>query len=319
MIQLKQKDPIEYQLKLSQFKNQIQQQENTHAQATNTVKCPRCGSTNITAGQRGYSLLTGFVGSGRTVNRCANCGHKWKPWDETYISRPEDRRSRPSEAYEIFWYFVRISQPPPEYLRKSIWRSRTQGNLLGGWVLQFTGACISDIYPFFDLSAVLFSGLSITLFCISVFSVMFFQAISGVVWYVLSRAVETTVCIPIRFSEPFALVTDHVSCSIPQLSLRDTVSCQPLARYIRKSHFPCFIYRVGITIFTQKNLCLMHHGFCHDDTFSGLRLPPIFDMFRIKIRGAVFPMSSIKSKNISIQSYSMMIWPYVEGPVNYDV
>lgn len=79
MIQLKQKDPIEYQLKLSQFKNQIQQQENTHAQATNTVKCPRCGSTNITAGQRGYSLLTGFVGSGRTVNRCANCGHKWKP------------------------------------------------------------------------------------------------------------------------------------------------------------------------------------------------------------------------------------------------
>ena len=41
--------------------------------------CPRCGSTSITAGQRGYSLLTGFLGSGSTVNRCANCGHKWKP------------------------------------------------------------------------------------------------------------------------------------------------------------------------------------------------------------------------------------------------
>ena len=79
MIQLKQKDPIEYQVKLSQFKNQIQQQENSRAQAASAVKCPRCGSTNITAGQRGYSLLTGFIGSGRTVNRCANCGHKWKP------------------------------------------------------------------------------------------------------------------------------------------------------------------------------------------------------------------------------------------------
>ncbi len=79
MIHLKEKDPIEYQLKLNQFKTQIQQQENSRAQAANTVKCPRCGSTNITAGQRGYSLLTGFVGSGRTVNRCANCGHKWKP------------------------------------------------------------------------------------------------------------------------------------------------------------------------------------------------------------------------------------------------
>lgn len=45
----------------------------------NTPKCPKCGSTSITAGQRGYSLLTGFIGSGQTVNRCANCGHKWKP------------------------------------------------------------------------------------------------------------------------------------------------------------------------------------------------------------------------------------------------
>jgi hypothetical protein len=42
-------------------------------------------------------------------------------------------------------------------------------------------------------------------------------------------------------------------------------------------------------------------------------------MFRIKIRGAVFPMSSIKSKNISLQPYGMMIWLYVEGPVNYDM
>ncbi len=79
MIDLNEKDPIEYQLKLSQFKTQVQQQENSRAQAANTVKCPRCGSTNITAGQRGFSLLTGFVGSGKTVNRCANCGHKWRP------------------------------------------------------------------------------------------------------------------------------------------------------------------------------------------------------------------------------------------------
>jgi len=42
-------------------------------------KCPRCGSTAITAGQRGYSLLWGFLGSGNAVNRCSNCGNKWKP------------------------------------------------------------------------------------------------------------------------------------------------------------------------------------------------------------------------------------------------
>lgn len=42
-------------------------------------QCPKCGSTAITAGQRGYSLLTGFLGSNKTVNRCANCGYTWKP------------------------------------------------------------------------------------------------------------------------------------------------------------------------------------------------------------------------------------------------
>ncbi len=79
MLQLQETDIVEYNLKMSQFRTQVQQQENIRAQADSTVKCPRCGSTNITAGQRGFSLLTGFVGSGRTVNRCANCGHKWRP------------------------------------------------------------------------------------------------------------------------------------------------------------------------------------------------------------------------------------------------
>lgn len=45
----------------------------------NTVRCPRCGSTQITTGQRGYSFLTGFLGSNKTVNRCAKCGYSWKP------------------------------------------------------------------------------------------------------------------------------------------------------------------------------------------------------------------------------------------------
>jgi predicted Zn-ribbon and HTH transcriptional regulator len=50
-----------------------------HKELLPDPKCPKCGSTAITAGQRGYSLLTGFLGSNKTVNRCANCGHTWKP------------------------------------------------------------------------------------------------------------------------------------------------------------------------------------------------------------------------------------------------
>lgn len=45
----------------------------------NTIQCPKCGSTAITTGQRGFSLVTGFIGSSKTMNRCANCGYKWYP------------------------------------------------------------------------------------------------------------------------------------------------------------------------------------------------------------------------------------------------
>lgn len=43
------------------------------------VRCPKCNSSQITTGQRGYSIVWGFIGSGDTMNRCANCGYKWKP------------------------------------------------------------------------------------------------------------------------------------------------------------------------------------------------------------------------------------------------
>lgn len=43
------------------------------------VRCPKCSSTQITTGSRGYSMIWGFIGSGKTVNRCARCGHKWEP------------------------------------------------------------------------------------------------------------------------------------------------------------------------------------------------------------------------------------------------
>lgn len=45
----------------------------------NLVHCPRCDSTQIVTGQRGYSMMWGFLGSNKTMNRCAKCGHKWEP------------------------------------------------------------------------------------------------------------------------------------------------------------------------------------------------------------------------------------------------
>ncbi len=44
-----------------------------------TIICPHCGSTAVTTGQRGFSFLTGFLGSNKTVNRCGKCGWTWQP------------------------------------------------------------------------------------------------------------------------------------------------------------------------------------------------------------------------------------------------
>ena len=79
MIELKKKDIIEYNLKMSQFKAQTAWQNQAVNRSSSTLRCPQCGSTNVSTGARGYSMLTGFAGAGKTVNRCGRCGYKWKP------------------------------------------------------------------------------------------------------------------------------------------------------------------------------------------------------------------------------------------------
>lgn len=50
-----------------------------HLNANAPVKCPRCRSSEVVTSQRGYNLVMGFIGSGKTVNRCGKCGYAWDP------------------------------------------------------------------------------------------------------------------------------------------------------------------------------------------------------------------------------------------------
>lgn len=70
MLELKEKDIIEYNLKMSQFKSQFESPK---------PHCPKCNSTEIGVVNRGYSIVWGFIGSGKSMNACKMCGHKWKP------------------------------------------------------------------------------------------------------------------------------------------------------------------------------------------------------------------------------------------------
>ena len=85
MTELHDKDIIEYELKMSQFRaqvnvqNEIKQQSN---QQSNQPKCPTCGSTNIRkigTGERVASVV-GFGIFSKKINKtwkCNNCGYTW--------------------------------------------------------------------------------------------------------------------------------------------------------------------------------------------------------------------------------------------------
>lgn len=82
MIALKESDPIEYQLKMSQFKANVARQESSKVINDNKPKCPTCGSTNIkpiTATERATSII-GLGIFSKKINKtykCLNCKCTW--------------------------------------------------------------------------------------------------------------------------------------------------------------------------------------------------------------------------------------------------
>lgn len=43
------------------------------------LTCPKCGSNHIHAGQRGYELMSGFLGAFDLMLHCLQCGTKFRP------------------------------------------------------------------------------------------------------------------------------------------------------------------------------------------------------------------------------------------------
>lgn len=67
-------------VKMEQMQNTIDRlQSEASSNYRNQVRCPRCGSTQISTGQTLKRGLFGLVYNQITVNRCANCGCTWEP------------------------------------------------------------------------------------------------------------------------------------------------------------------------------------------------------------------------------------------------
>ena len=79
MIELKKNDPIEYQLKMSQFKANLKQQVSSKVEEDNKVHCPYCNSTNVNkiSGLSKAGSIAMFGIFSRKVHKqwhCNNCG-----------------------------------------------------------------------------------------------------------------------------------------------------------------------------------------------------------------------------------------------------
>ena len=83
MTKVHDEDPIEYQLKISQFKANLQQQESSKkVEEDNTLRCPTCNSTKVkkisaTSKVVGASMFGLFSKTARSQFKCEQCGYKW--------------------------------------------------------------------------------------------------------------------------------------------------------------------------------------------------------------------------------------------------
>lgn len=86
MIDLHDKDVIEYELKMSQFRAQydnkiamqiVERQKQATQQSNSTTTCPRCGNTTFTPIKKKWSMWAGFA-TNQVELVCNNCGYKIK-------------------------------------------------------------------------------------------------------------------------------------------------------------------------------------------------------------------------------------------------
>ena len=59
--------------------NLASDQRRREEESKGVFTCPHCGSHAVTSGTKGFTLTTGFIGSGNVRLACMSCGKKWKP------------------------------------------------------------------------------------------------------------------------------------------------------------------------------------------------------------------------------------------------
>jgi hypothetical protein len=95
------------------------------------LKCPKCRSTHLTDGKKGFSaskavagavltggigVLAGTIGSNKTVITCLSCGHKFKPGEDLDNARKKKIEQEKAQKENMkspgFWIIMVIIMLP---------------------------------------------------------------------------------------------------------------------------------------------------------------------------------------------------------------
>src|SRR5690606_13338265 len=98
------------------------------------IRCPKCGSTQLTAQKRGFSggkavagavitggvgLLAGLHGKDKLDIYCMNCGNKWNPKKEFAKAEEQKKSDRITFAKEFLKYcYIGETEYAEQYARE---------------------------------------------------------------------------------------------------------------------------------------------------------------------------------------------------------
>jgi DNA-directed RNA polymerase subunit RPC12/RpoP len=72
------------------------------------IKCPKCGSTQLSANKKGWSLGTGAIGMNKVLITCLKCGKKFRPGEDMEAQQKKKEEQAKAMKKPGFWIFFII-------------------------------------------------------------------------------------------------------------------------------------------------------------------------------------------------------------------
>jgi len=72
----------------------------------NSIQCPRCGSNQVSANKKGWTLTTGFIGSNAVLITCLKCGRQFKPGHDLQSQQAKLQLLAKAIKQPAFWIFM---------------------------------------------------------------------------------------------------------------------------------------------------------------------------------------------------------------------